>query len=73
MNVKFSSDSVKFSSDLLSRPGLTRAGVVLVTMSRGLNYLLTSDLLASLPFKDKSFSFCLSFKSVNDTDVVSEA
>lgn len=55
------------------KPGLTCAGVVLVTMSRGLNCLLTSDLLASLPFKDKSFSFCLSFKSVNDTDVVSEA
>ena len=44
-----------------------------MTMSRGLNCLLTSDLLASLPFKDNSFSFCLSFKSVNDTDVVSEA
>ena len=43
-----------------------------MTMSRGLNCLLTSDLLASFPFKEKSFSFCLSFKSVNDTDVVSE-
>ena len=45
-----------------------------MTMSRGLNSLSTSDLLASLLLSlDKSFSFCLSFKSVNDTDVVSEA